>query len=443
MDRARRLQDAGNNLCRRVDRSDAMAFVAVSEIRNARTQFQGHEQASGSFVAPETAYLVWSLKRPSEVDTLRAIYRTRLFVISVHTPYQRRRERLAQAYADAGGVDDGRGHTERAAELIDRDEREAKQSNDPHGQNVSDTYPLADFFVDAYDRQRLAETLGRAIRVIFGDPFTTPSRGEFGMQLAETAALKSAELGRQVGAAILTEQGDVVTTGTNEVPRPGGGHFWEGDPNDDREFTRGADTSDRLRHRLLNEVVGAVTQVVDGIDSETKQSLIDALEDTRLADLIEFGRAVHAEMAALVDAARRGARLSQCVLYVTTFPCHLCTRMIIAAGITRVEYIYPYPKSLSGELYGKQIDDGRGASVDPGAMPFIPFLGVAPRRYSMAFTARPRSRRDSQGRAVRQYDRSPRLLIEDEFCDWDLSTHQYREVEAVAKAEWLPDIVGE
>ena len=52
---------------------------------------------------------------------------------------------------------------------------------------------------------------------------------------AAAAMRRSAELGRQVGAAICTKAGDVVTVGTNEVPKAGGGLYWEGDEPDARE----------------------------------------------------------------------------------------------------------------------------------------------------------------------------------------------------------------
>src|SRR5205823_8721516 len=64
-----------------------------------------------------------------------------------------------------------------------------------------------------------------------------------------------------------------------------------------------------------------------------------ALPISQIRNLIEFGRAVHAEMAALIDAARRGVSVAGCTMYVTTFPCHLCARHIVAAGIKRLVYI--------------------------------------------------------------------------------------------------------
>ena len=79
------------------------------------------------------------------------------------------------------------------------------------------------------------------------------------------------------------------------------------------------------------------------------------LKGTQVMNLLEFGRSVHAEMAALMDASRRGVSVKGATLYCTTFPCHLCARHIIAAGIDRVVYIEPYPKSRAKEQHSDSI----------------------------------------------------------------------------------------
>ena len=73
-------------------------------------------------------------------------------------------------------------------------------------------------------------------------------------------------------------------------------------------------------------------------------------------DIGEFSRPVHAEMAALIDAARRGVPVNGHSLYVTTFPCHNCAKHIVAAGIQRVVYLEPYSKSRAGNLHREDID---------------------------------------------------------------------------------------
>jgi len=73
-------------------------------------------------------------------------------------------------------------------------------------------------------------------------------------------------------------------------------------------------------------------------------------------DLTEYGRVVHAEMCAIYDAARLGRSIKGATLYCTTFPCHNCTKHILAAGIKRVIYMEPYPKSRAKDLHQNEIE---------------------------------------------------------------------------------------
>jgi hypothetical protein len=95
-----------------------------------------------------------------------------------------------------------------------------------------------------------------------------------------------------------------------------------------------------------------------------------------------------------MDAARRGVSVEDCTMYVTTFPCHLCARHVVAAGIRRVIYIEPYAKSLAAELYIDSItvDD---SPCEGSHVPFNAFVGVAPRQYMSLFAHS--NRKDSDG----------------------------------------------
>ena len=107
-------------------------------------------------------------------------------------------------------------------------------------------------------------------------------------------------------------------------------------------------------------------------------------KDSKIRSLIEFGRAVHGEMAAIVDAAKRGVSIDERIMFVTTFPCHLCARHIVAAGISKVIYIEPYAKSLAAELYPDSISVDGDQNQDCH-VPFVPFVGIAPRQYMDLF----------------------------------------------------------
>lgn len=108
-----------------------------------------------------------------------------------------------------------------------------------------------------------------------------------------------------------------------------------------------------------------------------------SLDNTRVMNLTEFGRAMHAEMEAISAAARLGVSTRGRILYSTTFPCHNCTRHIVGCGIERVVYIEPYPKSLGQHFHRDSI------SVEEqkdNHVRFQPFVGIAPRRYMDLFS---------------------------------------------------------
>ena len=100
-------------------------------------------------------------------------------------------------------------------------------------------------------------------------------------------------------------------------------------------------------------------------------------------DIMEFNRDVHAEMSAIGDAARTGVAVRDATLYCTAFPCHICAKHIVGAGIRRVVYLEPYPKCYAEELHSDSIQiDGDGSS---GKVGFQRFIGISPYRYRDLF----------------------------------------------------------
>jgi cytidine deaminase len=394
--RVREHMDAGTELRTRSNSGDVMALLAVSKIAESRVTSQSDLFDRDAMQRPleRTAFIVRSLKHPDEVEVLRHVYGRAFYVISAYSPRQVRVHQLASKIAESKDDPEPSRFRNEAEDLIQIDEREDKKL----GQSVRESFPLADFFVGARAREGLKKALGRFVRVLFNHPFETPTKDEFAMFHAYAAALRSADLGRQVGVAITNCDSNIVAVGCNEVPKFGGGLFWTDDEPDYRDFRKGYDSSVKFRRMLLAQAIdrlrGAGWRPSDG-GPQDADSLIDekVFAGTQLQNLLEFGRSVHAEMAALSEAAHRGLSVQSGSMYTTTFPCHLCARHIISSGVKRVVYIEPYPKSLAQELYDDMID------VDPGIrrsdkVSFEPFVGVAPSIYVEAFKASDRKRPD-------------------------------------------------
>lgn len=370
------------------ERDDALAFLAVASLVRDRADKPIQRQG----------YLFRSLKRPEEVTALRRIYASNLIVIGVHSAREQRVENLAERIAQSRFSAQRDHFRDKAEALILRDESDEEKE---HGQRLRKAFAMADFFLDSSDPQTILHDLDRFLNLLFGKPVVTPTPDELGMAYAYTAAMRSAELGRQVGAAIMDSRDNLIAVGTNEVPKAHGGYYWDGDARDGRDWARGFDSSDRFKNASFGELLKVLSsknmlspELNDLPTPEQVRRLTPLIKQTRYMQLIEFVRAVHGEMGALVDAASRGVSVLDGTLYVTTFPCHECARNIVAAGIRRVVYIEPYAKSLALELHDNSIQLDGGES--PSKIPFVPFLGVAPRNYGTIFFAAP-DRKDKEG----------------------------------------------
>jgi len=242
------------------------------------------------------------------------------------------------------------------------------------------------------------------------------------MYHAFTAGLRSAEMGRQVGAAIVSPQGDLISVGTNEVPTGKGGLYWSPDQPDGRDFAQQPplDSNTVWQRRIARELVVAmaksgwldsrrIDRVHDGeldINEERLDRFLADVAGTRFADITEFGRAVHAEMDALTTAARLGRPVEGCTAVVTTTPCHGCARHLIASGIQRVVFIHPYEKSLARDLHEDALVlEPETPGLDKGKVVFEQYVGVAPRCYPQYFDFGQAKRRDHRGRAARPAER--------------------------------------
>ena len=51
---------------------------------------------------------------------------------------------------------------------------------------------------------------------------------------------------------------------------------------------------------------------------------------------------VHAEQNAIADCAKRGVSCEGCTAYITHYPCIICCRFLLAAGIKNIKYINNY-----------------------------------------------------------------------------------------------------
>lgn len=330
--------------------------------------------------------LIDSIKHPKEIDVLREAYGNGLFVLGINSSRRNRVRSLIK-----------RGMTEpEATELICRDESE---KGEKLGQQMTKAFEKADAFAD---EGAITDQVERFLKLILGKTILSPRRHELHMQMAISAAAMSADLSRQVGAALVSPTNELLAIGYNEVPKAGGGLYAEGDSPDYRDVSKKVDPNHIRRKEMLSDgaryhsaLEAKISEIADEAEKNGSKNLVREVDaedkaawtrtEDRIDSLIEFHRAIHAEMEVILSCARKGVSTKGSTLFTTTFPCHNCTRLIIGAGIAAVHYIEAYPKSLAEELHNDAVDfegnDGTGAKVV-----FKRFSGISPRRFLDLFS---------------------------------------------------------
>ncbi len=429
-----KIADAGK-LCEEFKDNSTMARVAMRAIASYRTQ-KGHKSLDG------TAFIIHQLKRPEEVELLRRVYGRLFFLVSVYGSREDRLENLVRnIQRDHSGSKTDDDISQEAKALRDDDE---KEDANPFGQNLGETFHLGDVFVDGINKEAMHEQVHRFIFALFGRNDISPSRDEYGMYAARSASLKSLDLSRQIGAAIFGNDGELITTGCNDAPKAFGGMYWDGEKPDYRDIRLGEDPNERSRIRLLRDLfrrlkdlgflsdkatsIGDATQIVAHLtEKATGRPNVPSqggLIGCEILDVTEYGRIVHAEMCALCDAARFGKSVKGATLFCSTFPCHNCAKHILAAGIRRVVYIEPYPKSRVSDLYRHEIEiEGRSCEK----VSFVPFIGISPTRYRDLFA---KQKRKDGGQARDWYHGKPIPMVSI-IAPFYLETEQLAIVELV------------
>lgn len=412
-------QSGGNSL-RETHGFEVLAQYAVDQIMRHRISLNT-TFADLAAEPPRVAYLIDQIKHPEEVRLLRMVYRNLFYLIGVMSTQEHRTSRLTDEGLTIAQIET----------VIHRDRKEPV----PHGQQLEKTFKLADYFMHnpLGEEKLIPSQVKRFFDLVHGHNGTTPTKHEHAMYVAHATAMKSSCMSRQVGAVITDKSDRIIAVGTNDVPQYGGGLYTGEGEVDDRCFkhrkicendTEKARRKDRIRAGIIKELATIFdSSELQAAAMEKIDDLVDLVfTQSGIPDLIEFSRAVHAEMDALIALSRSGGGSTVGGnLYTTTFPCHNCARHIIAAGLEKVYYIEPYEKSLAPEAHNDSIevlahDHGATAQVEPiRKVKFVHFSGVGPRLYPQLFL-RNDGRKDDSGKfmeySVSSADQPPRIIKE-------------------------------
>ena len=362
----------GNEL-REEHGNDILAKLTIHSITKNREK--GSKTSEDLVKSKRICYIVNSIKNYDEYKLLKLVYQNIFYFIGVFSPSDVRKKNLKDKGIDNSDIE----------KLIEIDSEQTFS----HGQKVTKTFTAADYFLRMEDsHEQLVKTkIERFLDLIFGTNIITPNYHETAMYLASSSAANSACLSRQVGASITNKKGDVISVGWNDVPKFGGNLYNSSDDlSDDHRCINkkgGKCFNDEEKDFLTNVIVN---ELIDSklVSPENAKDLYKNLRDnSRIKDLIEFSRAVHAEMHAIINAAQKsGNEMIGGKLYCTTYPCHNCARHIVASGITEIYYIEPYKKSLAIKLHDDSITENEN---EKDRVKILMYDGVSPTRYTDLF----------------------------------------------------------
>ncbi|WP_259781900.1 anti-phage dCTP deaminase [Aestuariispira ectoiniformans] len=392
--RIQALQNAGNELREKYGNNYLIekSIEKIVEFRKANDGYKDHLLLPG-----RRAYIIDSLKNPEELELLKQIYGATLCVFGVFSPDEIRRQRLI----DNGAKEDD------VRTITSRDDNEVIS----FGQKTRKIFEKADFFICNDQKEDVLRVkVQRYLDLIFGTKVITPNRAESAMYEASSIAVNSGCMSRQVGAAIVSKNGELISVGWNDVPKFTGGLYCEDDQYvihdqkvedlDNRCFKwKQKKCHNEIRKNAIIDdiIIKANEKELVKKDSD-KEKLKEIIQSTDISNLIEFSRSIHAEMEAILAVAREGKHsLVGSTLYSKTYPCHNCARHIVAAGIKEVIYIEPYRKSLATDLHSDAVTENPN---DKTRVIFRQYDGVAPRKFRKLFT--PRGERKEDGYVVVQ-----------------------------------------
>ena len=403
------------NLVRTAYSSNAvLSGEAIRLIRKLRGDLSSADTDDIRKVAEATprqahAFIIRQLKRREEVELLTRAFGKRFVQVSVVTPMDKRFNDLtSKLMSEQGGWTQDRCE-DHAKHLIRLDQDEIDEER---GQRISKIFHLGDVFVDGRSEDSLDLSSSRFIYSLFGKNSIGPNRDEYGSYVAKGSSLRSVDLSRQVGAAIFSPEGDLISTGCNDVPKPGGGIYWDEDVDKQRDFDLGGEANKREVNRIVFNFLDTLSDL-KLLKGEEKPAQIlsnadnrEAILESLVGGITEYGRMVHAEMNAVTDAARLGRSVKDATIYVTTYPCHNCAKHLVAAGIKRIVFVEPYPKSKTEILFKNIIE--QDAKVE-NLVSIEHFHGISPRRFRDIFEKGKRQAPNGKIQMWYKDKREPRL----------------------------------
>jgi deoxycytidylate deaminase len=356
--RRKLLQDEGNRL-RKMDCS-YLAKVVDEQIRKDDKK--------------DTLLVIDSIRNKAEIEHFRNNYDS-FFLLAIDAVSEARWQRVQDNYGPNKG------------QFIIDDMRDKGENEPSNGQQTELCVLESDIIIN-HDTQltkrrewdEFFHHIVRYLDLMHKPGSIGPTYKELFMHQAYGISLKSACSKRQVGAVIVDDHAEekephkttsyMIASGCNNVP--------DGEENCSEQS---GDPAFCYKDNQLNEYLSKVhycpkcgRNIKSSVSYLIKYIKCPKCGSKIMTDFIpgkslDVCRAVHAEEAAIIQAGRLGSSaLEGTTLYTTTFPCLLCAKSIIDAGIKKVVYREPYPMEESMKMLdacGVKMDKHEG--VNPWA----------------------------------------------------------------------------
>lgn len=280
----------------------------------------------------QESYIIDSIRNPAEVKYLKETF-SNFFLFGIFAEKEIRWERVKDKYEN------------NLKEFENDDKKDSGLGEDVFGQLVTETFRMSDIIIlnnenycdGGTKRKQFNEKINEKIEIINRIIPFRPSPDESFMTIAYAASMRSSCLKRKVGATIIDDCGNIISSGYNEVPMAQADCLNE----------YGCCYRDKLKSEFRAEINSCIKE-------ETLQSEVYKIFKRKFK-ILDYCRALHAEENAIVNLARIGSgKTSRLTIYSTTFPCNLCANKIVQVGIGTVVYFEPYPMKEAKEILSKQ-----------------------------------------------------------------------------------------
>lgn len=210
---------AGDQICLDSKQKGIFALYGIASLQN-------HLPRQKNMDLPtEVAHIFRQIKRVEEIEALREVFGRNVLMVACYSSKRDRVNSLVRKMIKSSrGVNKTKLEGQ-ALQIISTDEDER---DNPNGQRVMECYPHADFVIDCTSHESLNASVSRLVKIYFGSPFISPSVDEYYSYLANSASYRSLDLSRQVGAAIVGHDCEIISMGCNGSAEIGRGDLLGG-----------------------------------------------------------------------------------------------------------------------------------------------------------------------------------------------------------------------